>query len=118
MSFSNLILLLQLKEENLVFLDWVLPKYGFITSTAAITFPQFFVALAVTICSEGMNEDIFRTAFISKFLDFAKVEGRRSSNVSAIFMHDLMYNKVGAQRPAANLVNALRSYAHDSSVVI
>lgn len=50
-------------------------------------------AIAVTICGQGMDDNIFRTAFVSKFLDFARDHGR-TRNITPIEADRLMYQKV------------------------
>ena len=53
----------------------------------AIEFP------AVTICSPGMNEDLFKSAVLKKFLEFAKTKGM-SRDISPIVAETLIYQKV------------------------
>ena len=56
---------------------------------------------AITICSRGMNEDIFRAAVIRKFLAFAKEKGQ-SRQISPLLAQQLMYKKVKGKKTWAS----------------
>ena len=61
---------------------------------------------AVTICGQGMDDTVFRTAFLSKFLEFAQTRGR-TRNISPLHADFLMYQKVThgsvAEKPKLSL---------------